>query len=141
MNVNGGILLFLMFLVAGLAVDLIVRSCDIDGVKTTITFNSFKSFYQVNPERWELYQYFVACKKPSGYSYINRKISFKFNYIDSFRYRWFKRNIKRNNQRVEATKNYQDMINIVKSDIVAFEKKNKEETEKMLNEIWNDRVK
>lgn len=145
MSVNGGITLLLIYLVGGLGfallLNLVFRACDIENVKTTISFDSFKSFYQVNPERWELGDYTVACNKPSSYSYITRQIWFKFNYIDSFRYRWFKRNIKRNNQNAQATKNYNDMINIVKADIAAFEKKNKEETERMLNEIWNDRVK
>lgn len=140
---NGGIALFLMFLGAGLAValffDLIFRACDIESIKTTITFDSFKSFYQVNPERWKLDDYSVACIKPSYYSYMTHYIWFKFNYIDSIRYRWFKYNIKRNNQSAQATENYNDMINIVKADIAAFEKKNKEETEKMLNEIWRDK--
>ena len=131
---------FLMFLGIGLAIflffDLIFRACDIENVKTFITFDSFKSFYQVNPERWKLGDYTVACNKTSSYSYITHQIWFKFNYIDSFRYRRFKRTLNRNNQSAQAIKNYNDMIALVKSDIAVFEEKNKKETEEKLNKIW-----
>lgn len=136
----GGLIFFATCLGIALIIDLCVRLAEMDGVKASISFDSFKSFYAINPNSWILSTYVVACVESKG-CFNQRNIWFKFNYIDSIRYRLFRFNLNRNNQNAQATKNYNDMINIVKADIAAFEKKNKEETERMLNEIWNDRVK
>ena len=77
---------------------------EIDGIKDFISFKQFKSFYEINPNRWELRDCTVECRQ-SGY--LVRNIRFKFHYIDYLKYARYKRAIDKNKKYASLTKDTQ----------------------------------
>lgn len=83
-----------------------------------IKFNSFVSFYNINPDRWRLDDGNVDfVKERSCWSCIY----YKFHFIDFYRYNhWHKKLIKQKRLQKEID-NMNEMIRIVKSDIAKLE--------------------
>lgn len=100
-----------------------------------IKFKSFKSFYNINPCKWELHIDYVNYLKPAGY-YSYDRVKFRFNFIDYYRYRLWKYNLETQKRKAKYYKEYQDVLEEIKKDIAAFEENNAAETEKRLNDIW-----
>ena len=96
-----------------------------------IKFKSFKSFYNINPCKWELHDDYVNYRY---YSYD--RVKFRFNFIDYYRYRLWKHNLETQKRKAKYYKEYQDVLEEIKKDIAAFEENNAAETEKRLNDIW-----
>lgn len=103
----------------------------------SIKFKSFKSFYNINPGKWELHDDYVNYLKPFEYYYNSyNRVKFRFNFIDYYRYRLWKHNLETQKRKIKDYKEYQDVLEEIKKDIAAFEKNNIAETEKQLNDIW-----
>ena len=85
-----------------------------------IKFNSFISFYNINPDRWRLNDDsvdFVKKRFYCSYDYIY----YKFHFIDFYRYKhWHKKLIKQKRLQKEMN-DMNEMIRIVKSDIAKLE--------------------
>ena len=85
-----------------------------------IKFNSFISFYNINPDRWRLNDDsvdFVKKRIYCSYDYIY----YKFHFIDFYRYKhWHKKLIKQKRLQKEMN-DMNEMIRIVKSDIAKLE--------------------
>ncbi len=88
-------------------------------IENRIKFKSFKSFYNINPDRWELCSGYVKCRQGS-FKYID----FKFNYWDWYKYNHFHREQKKIKKNMESNKKYAKMIELVKLDIANFEAQN-----------------
>lgn len=110
---------------------------DCEDATNKIKFESFKSFYNINPERWILHDGCVICKDPTRFN----GIKFKFNYIDYKRYKRFCKNIDKYNERINSNKDCARMIELVKLDISKIEAQGKSEFEtftKNLNVIMGN---
>lgn len=108
-----------------------------------LTFKGFYALYQVNPERWQLGDwyplYFKKCNE--SYRIFKEGQPIKFNKIDGKKYRKFvKQQAARKLQEQEIART-QEFINIVKQDIEAFEEKNKKETQEKLEKLYGGMTK
>ena len=108
-----------------------------------LTFKGFYALYQINPERWQLGDwyplYFKKCNE--SYHIFTEGQPIKFNKIDGRKYRKFvKQQAARKLQEQEIAKT-QEFIDIVKQDIEAFEEKNKKETQEKLEKLYGGMTK
>ena len=88
-----------------------------------IKFNSFVSFYNINPDRWSLNYDSVDFIKERRYG-CPYCIYYKFHFIDFCRYKyWHKKIIKQKSLQKEMN-DISEMIRIIKSDIAKFEEEN-----------------
>ena len=96
-----------------------------------IKFNSFRTFYEINPKRWDIWNdQYVECKIPiEGAYYINstRGEEFHFSYIDTHRYIWWKRQLVKRKSNTDNDKATLRMLEAVKLDIAALEDQSKHE--------------
>ena len=85
-----------------------------------IKFNSFVSFYNINPDRWRLDDDSVDFVKERFYC-SSDYIYYKFHFIDFYRYKhWHKKLIKQKRLQKEIH-NMNEMIRIINSDIAKLE--------------------
>lgn len=99
-----------------------------------IKFNSFVSFYNINPDRWSLNDDSVDFVRERHFCYSNY-IYYKFYLIDFYRYKhWHKKLIKQEKLQKEIN-NMNEMIRIVKSDLTKFEAENQCQIERATNNI------
>lgn len=118
---------FLILLICGVCVILFILLmhwlvCQPDNA-IYIKFNSFVSFYNINPDRWSLDDDGVDFIKEKHFCYSNY-IYYKFHLIDFYRYKhWHKKLIKQEKLQREIN-NMNEMIRIVKSDLAKFEEEN-----------------
>lgn len=92
---------------------------DADGY---LKFNSFLEFYNLNPNRWDLYDGYVKFCKESYY-YSSNNIKYCFKLIDFYRYKIWKRKKEKYDSKTKQNKKYQEMIDILKKDIENSKKK------------------
>lgn len=125
--------------------------CDSNGY---INFKSFVSFYNINPDRWELhddYIKFILNNDPEEYfpdlhrpdlvlycSFGDRRDRYCFRIIDYYRYKLWRRKKEKHAAQVESAQKIQEMTNILKQDIADYEKRNQKEVTEKLNEIWKE---
>ena len=94
----------------------LITWCESPRNSPKIKFKSFVKFYDVNPNRWNLYDEYIECRiddKSWNYSVE----SFSFGFIDFWRYKfWLKmqKRAERNKQHTESTSR---MIAAVRRDI------------------------
>lgn len=89
-----------------------------------IKFNSFVSFYNINPDRWSLNDDSVDFVKEIRYYSYSNCIYYKFHLIDFYRYKhWHKKLIKQEKLQKEIN-DMNEMISIIKTDIAKFEEEN-----------------
>lgn len=105
---------------------------DAKHIANKIDFDSVKKFYPINPDKWVL---------DDGDVMYNRMTSFRFSFIDYWRYRsWLKKQ-----RKMQKDKKQNDaiaaVIKDVKKDIAKFEAKNKAYIEQQLNDIWDSTAK
>ena len=99
-----------------------------------IKFNSFISFYNINPDRWSLDDDSVDFIKEKHFCYSNY-IYYKLHFIDYYRYKhWHKKIIKQRNLQKEMN-DMSEMIRIIKSDLAKFEEENQRQIEQATNNI------
>ena len=87
-----------------------------------IKFNSFISFYNINPDRWELNDstvFFRTKQKSYPYSSDYQYTKFKFNLIDTIKYKHWKRQKIKNDIILKNCEEYQKVLEIIKQDIQA----------------------
>lgn len=105
----------------------------IDGPK--IKFKSFIKFYTINPDRWDLYDFFVACKTRRADKGFNSDEFFHFGYFDWFRYVLWMRNTDKREQKIKNAKATANMLSMVKQDIEKNEAKAKAEVSKGIDDL------
>lgn len=106
---------------------------DLDVTNNKLKFKQFLSFYNVNPNRWELCDGYVVCRERGNLFGIR----FRFNYIDSIRYLRFCKNKEKRDKLMESNSDYARMIELVKADISKLEAQSKAEMEKAAQDIRN----
>lgn len=107
-------------------------------VKNVIKFKSFKSFYNINPGRWELKNNYVEFKRPNYSYYFSdyKTYYFGFGFIDYYKYKLWKHSLKKQREQIKSCKEMQEVLNIVKADIEKFNKENAANMEKQLKDLW-----
>lgn len=99
-----------------------------------ISFDRFVAFYNINPDRWELYDGYVQYAVPQTYkfsngvehTYIDKCISFHFNFKDRIKYKRWKSNRYKLKKQQEHFKEYQEVLECVKKDLEQFTRENDE---------------
>ena len=88
-----------------------------------IKFESFKKFYDINPNRWELHDDHVNCLIETYYnSLLNKYERFQFDFVDYRKYvRWLK-NKKERDKEMANMESTAKMIAAVRQDISKLEK-------------------
>lgn len=97
---------------------------DHKGKCARIKFKDFKKFYELNPDRWFLSDYYVECK-------IDKRNSepFEFSFIDLFQYDMWSCSEECKKQDAKYAASTQRMLDAVKEDIAKA--KEKEQTNKI----------
>ena len=98
------------------------------GVK--IKFKTFKHFYNVNPDRWDLYDGSIRCNGET-------KEYFYFGIIDYIKYKFWRRSLDKQQREQEDMKSVARMIGYVKADIKKMELLSQQELEQAKREIAN----
>ena len=116
-----GIIIFIVSLITGVDCSVWIQ----DKIKTapTITFNNFKEFYQIAPDKWRF--------KLDRVSYKYEPIEFK-SYFDIIKYRRFKKQVEKNDEKSQQIENETLFIKSLQKDIDDYKKKNILEMKKHL---------
>lgn len=106
-----------------------------------LKFKSFEKFYDLNPDRWDLYDHHVRCKitkkeYSSFYGYERASTTYEyfcFGYFDTFRYKhWFKCQNKKDKES-QHFESKSKMLLMVKQDIADLEKRAEHEKDSALD--------
>jgi hypothetical protein len=95
-----------------------------------LKFKAFKSFYNINPDRWDLYDGSVKCKGT-----INSKEYFHFGLIDYIKYKFWRRNLDKRKAERKHAESTARMIDAVKQDIKCMDLLSQSELEQAKKEI------
>lgn len=124
-----------------------IDSLSLSSTYNYITFDRFVAFYNINPDRWELYDGYVQYAVPQIYkfsngvehTYVDKYISFHFNFKDRIKYKRWKSNRHKLKKQQEHFKEYQEVLECVKKDLEQFTRENdemmKRETEKYQKQV------
>lgn len=99
-----------------------------------LKFKSFKRFYNINPDRWDLDDAFVVCKCNTN-SWNTTKEYFYFGFIDYIRYKFWRRNLNKRDKEKAHAQSTARMINSVREDIKKMELLGQQELEQAKREI------
>ena len=80
-----------------------------------IRFKQFVSFYNINPDRWNLNEDAVRCGI-NDYGYI----ALHFNLFDYYRYKKWRKKINKNNISAMTNEELSKVIEVVKKDICKY---------------------
>lgn len=80
-----------------------------------IGFKQFVSFYNVNPDRWDLNEDVVRCEI-NDYKYI----ALHFNLLDYYRYKKWRKKISKNSIFIKNNEDLSKVIEMVKKDISKY---------------------
>lgn len=116
-----GFITFILSLITG--VDYVTWIQGKTKTAPTITFNNFKELYQITPDKW----YF----KLDRVSYNHEPIEFK-SYFDIIKYRRFKKQVEKNDEKSQQIENETFFIKNLQKDIDDYKKKNILEMKKHL---------
>lgn len=98
-----------------------------------LSYKSFKSFYNMNPDAWKLKPWM-----PMYVMYTGETLIVKFNVIDTVKYNFFNISQEFNKKDRASRQAYAKLINSVKHDIANYENKSKTELDKMIEEIYKN---
>ena len=104
--------------------------------KPKMKFKAFRTFYDINPSRWELWYNSVECKIPKK-SLFSEKEAFCFNYIDTLRYHHWYNVLHNHKQEQSNNKSIAKMLSAVKQDIADLETKAQREQNEALETLRN----
>lgn len=80
-----------------------------------IGFKQFVSFYNINPDRWDLQEDVVRCEI-NNYKYI----ALHFNFFDYCRYKKWRKKINKNNISTKTNEELSKVIEIIRKDITQY---------------------
>lgn len=108
-------------------------NCPSGGIR--LKFKTFRSIYNINPNRWDLHDGYVRfIKEPYAWG-----TSYKFGFIDYFRYKYWKYRLDKQKSRKYETEQILELVSTARQDLVKFEQLIQYDTEKALNNIWSDK--
>ena len=108
--------------------DFIAEWNSLIGIAAKIKFRTFVSFYNLNPDRWNLGKYGADYRKDINcyYSYTEE---FRFSFIDTLKYKIFLIKDNKQKARVKDAKALSNLIKHVQEDINKVEKQADNERE------------
>lgn len=116
-------ILILIFVIAPIVISFVLAfTLRSDHGYATIDFESFKKFYNINPDRWELHDEYVCCATKIEYDMIWKSENFQFNYLDYQKYKKWLKNKQEYDKKLKHAKSTAEMIAVVKQDIEKLEK-------------------
>ena len=80
-----------------------------------IKFKQFVSFYNINPDRWDLNEDAVRCEI-NDYEYV----ALHFNLFDYYRYKKWRKKINKNSISIKNNEDLSKVIEVVKKDICKY---------------------
>ena len=92
-----------------------------------ISFKLFKEMYQLNPEKWSMYENYLFVK----YKHTSRRVDFN-NFIDLLRYRRFRKKAKENKNKQARYNAEVELVNELQKEIDKYQKENIEEVKARL---------
>lgn len=105
--------------------------CEDEEADLRLSYKSFKSFYNMNPDAWKLKPWM-----PTYVMYTGETLVVKFNIIDTVKYNFFCISQEFNKKERASRQAYEKLIKSVKRDIANYENKSKTELDKMIEEIY-----
>ena len=120
------VLSFCVFMIY-LTIEYFTKKCG-----TKLKFKSFKRFYNINPNRWDLYDGFVVCKCNINSWHITKEC-FYFGIVDYIRYKFWRRNLDKRDKEKAHAQSTARMINSVREDIKKMELLGQQELEQAKN--------
>lgn len=86
-----------------------------------LKFKSFKQFYNINPDRWDLYDGFIVCKYKNEL-HMTIKEYFHFGFMDYIKYKLWRINLDKRDKERDHAASTARMIAAVKEDIANSER-------------------
>ena len=96
-----------------------------------IKFESFKKFYEINPNRWMCYYAIVECK----IKHIADTEKFRFGYLDYLEYRSWLKQREEHNEQERHNRSTKRMMDVVKQDIAVSEAEAKRVQDKAFDDL------
>ena len=87
-----------------------------------ISFKLFKEMYQLNSERWSMYDNYLWIK----YSHTSRRVDFN-NFIDLLRYKSFRKKIRKNKNKQVRYNAEVELVKELQKEIDKYQKENMKE--------------
>ena len=114
------ILLLMIFIIAFIYFFILILCYILDGFllwhpSPKIEFKQFVSFYNINPDRWDLNEDAVRCEI-DDYKYV----ALHFNLFDYYRYKKWRKRINKNNISAMTNEELSKVIEVVKKDIFKY---------------------
>lgn len=114
------ILLLMIFIIIFIFFFILILNYILDGFllwypSPKIEFKQFISFYNINPDRWDLNKDVVRCGI-NDYKYI----ALHFNLFDYYRYKKWRKKINKNSIFVKNNEDLSKVIEMVKKDISKY---------------------
>ena len=114
------ILLLMIFIITFVYFFILILCYILDGFllwypSPKIEFKQFVSFYNINPDRWDLNEDAVRCE-------INdcKYIALHFNLFDYYRYKKWRKKINKNSISIKNNEDLSKVIEVVKKDICKY---------------------
>lgn len=101
-----------------------------------LSFKDFINFYNVNPDRWDLYDGFVVYKHVYDY-YYTKKTYFNFNLFDWIRYRRWATNKEKRDAKIKQDKEMIDFLHSVNADIEKLINESNANAAKAVQDIYS----
>lgn len=108
-----------------------------------ITYKQFVDYYYINPDRWFLCNNYVKYMYHTEITVLNGCVqdtvfkSFSFSFIDQFKYHKFKYNIKRKNEVIKQSKEYNEAYQVLLEGVQKDIDKLRQQSENELNQAMN----
>lgn len=126
------IVLFALLLVLPIIIYALLDStddywCETNADDQIIKFKAFKTFYELNPDRWAVYSWEnrVKCRTDSGDS-----VYFRFGRIDYMRYKEYLKNEEKRKKELKDAKDMERVLAAVRSDVRSLQKKAEHEIQR-----------
>lgn len=87
-----------------------------------ISFKLFKEMYQLNPEKWSMYENYLFVK----YKHTSCRVDFN-NFIDLLRYKRFRKKVRENKNKQARYNAEVELVNELQKEIDKYQKENIEE--------------
>lgn len=112
-----------IIIVAGFIVTYLLWRVDREKDTPRISFKLFKEMYQLNPEKWSMYENYLFVNYDDNTSH---RVDFN-NFIDLLRYGRFRKKIKENKTKQTRYNAEVELVNELQKEIDKYQKENIEE--------------
>lgn len=112
-----------IIIVAGFIVTYLLWRVDREKDTPRISFKLFKEMYQLNPEKWSMYENYLYVEYDDNTSH---RVDFN-NFIDRLRYGRFRKKIRKNKNKQAQYNAEVELVNELQKEIDKYQKENMKE--------------